>query len=65
MKLETTMPAARLSAVIRSNPHHAAASAVEHLRREFGELKQLREAVAEAERTYLNQQRRPRARPLS
>ena len=62
---ETKMPVARLGASIRSNALHALASAVEHLKRDYGELQQLREAVAEAERTYLNRQRRSRARPIS
>jgi len=35
------------------------------LKREYGELQQLREAVTEAERTYLNRQLHPQARPLS
>jgi hypothetical protein len=65
LKLDTIkMPVARLGA-IRSNALHALASAVEHLKRDYGELQQLREAVAEAERTYLNRQRRSRAMPLS
>jgi hypothetical protein len=62
---ETKMPAARLGTVIRSNALYALASAVDHLKRDYGELQQLREAVAEAERTYLNRQRRSRAKPLS
>jgi hypothetical protein len=62
---ETNMPVARLGAVIRCDALHALASAVEHLKCEYGELQQLREAVAEAERTYLNRQRRSRAMPLS
>jgi len=59
------MPVARLGAVIRCNALHALASVVEHLKCEYGELQHLREAVAEAERTYLNRQRRSRAMPLS
>lgn len=55
---ETKMPVARLGAVIRSNALHALASAVDHLKRDYGELQQLREAVAEAERTYLSRRRR-------
>jgi len=55
---ETKMPVARLGAVIRSSALHALASAVDHLKRDYGELQQLREAVAEAERTYLSRQRR-------
>jgi hypothetical protein len=62
---ETKVPVARLGAAIRSNALHALASAVDHLKRDYGELQQLREAVAEAERTYLNRQRRSRAMPLS
>jgi len=46
------MPVTRLGAVIRSKALPALASAVEHLKREYGELQQLREAVAAAERTY-------------
>lgn len=62
---ETNTPVARLGAVIRSNALHALASAVDHLRRDYGELQRLREAVAEAERTYRNRQGRSRAMPLS
>jgi hypothetical protein len=62
---ETKMAAMLLRAVIRSNALHALASTVEHLKREYCELQQLREAVAEAERTYLNRQQSPQARPLS
>ena len=62
---QTKMPVAQLGAVIGSNALHALGSAVEHLKREYGELQQLREAVAEAERTYLNRQQHPQARPLS
>ena len=62
---ETTMLAVRLGAVIRSNALHALASAVDHLKRDYGELQRLREAVAEAERIYLNRHRRSRAMPLS
>jgi hypothetical protein len=40
-------------------------AALDHLKREFEELQQLREAVAEAERSNLDRERRPRARPLS
>jgi hypothetical protein len=58
------MPVAGLNAV-RSNALHAFASAIDHLNREFGELQQLREAVAEAERSNLNRQQRPQARPES
>jgi hypothetical protein len=59
------MPVARLGAVIRSNALHALVSTVDHLKRDYGELQQLREAVAEAERTYLNRQRRSRVKPIS
>jgi hypothetical protein len=62
---ETKMPVARLGAAIRSNALHALASAVDHLKRDYGELQQLREAVAEAEQAYLNRQRRSRAMPIS
>jgi len=62
---ETKMPVTRLRAVIRSKALPALASAVEHLKHEYGELQQLREAVAEAERTYLHRQQSPQARPLS
>jgi hypothetical protein len=62
---ETKMPVALFRALIRSNALHARASAVDHLKRDYGELQQLREAVAEAERTYLNRQRRSRTMPLS
>jgi hypothetical protein len=41
------------------------AAAVDHLKREFDELQQLREAVAEAERSNLHQDQRPRVRQLS
>jgi hypothetical protein len=41
------------------------AAAVDHLKREFDELQQLREAVAEAERSNPNQDQRPRVRQLS
>jgi hypothetical protein len=41
------------------------AAAVDHLKREFDELQQLREAVAEAERSNPNQDQRPRVRLLS
>ena len=40
-------------------------AAVDHLRREFDKLQQLREAVAEAERLNLDREQHPRARPLS
>ena len=59
------MPVTRLGAVIRSSALHALATAVEHLKCEYGEVQRLREAVAEAERTYLNRQQGPQARPLS
>jgi hypothetical protein len=62
---ETMVPVARLGAVIRRSALRALASAVEHLKCEYGELQQLREAVAEAERTYLIRQQSPQARPLS
>ena len=62
---ETKTPVTLLRAVIRGNALHALGSAVEHLKREYGELQRLREAVAEAERTYLNRQQHPQARPLS
>jgi hypothetical protein len=58
---ETKMPVALLRAVIRSNALHALASTVEHLKLEYCELQQLRDAVAEAERTYLNRQQSPQA----
>jgi len=41
------------------------AAETDHLTHEFKRLQQLREAVAEAERSYLDRQRRLRARPLS
>jgi hypothetical protein len=41
------------------------AAATDHLRHEFNRLQQLRETVAEAERSYLDRQRRLGARPLS
>jgi hypothetical protein len=41
------------------------AAAVEDLKREFSELQQLRETVAEAERVHLSRHQRSRARPLS
>jgi hypothetical protein len=62
---ETKMPVALFRAVIRSKALHALASTVEHLKREYCELQQLREAVAEAERTYLNRQQSPQPRLLS
>ena len=62
---ETKIPGARLGAVIRSNALHALASTVEHLKREYSELQQLRETVAEAERSNPNSQPRPQARQLS
>lgn len=40
-------------------------AADEQLKRKFKELQQLREAVAEAERSYLDREPRPLARPLS
>jgi hypothetical protein len=61
---ETKMPVARLGAVIQCNALHALASAVGHLKREYGELQQLREAVAEAER-ILDRQQHWQARLLS
>jgi hypothetical protein len=62
---ETKSSVALLKAVIRGNALYALGSAVEHSKREYGELQRLREAVAEAERTYLNRQQHPQARPLS
>jgi len=38
-------------AAVRNNALQVLASAVDHLRREFAELQQLRKAVAEAERS--------------
>lgn len=40
-------------------------AADEHLKREFHELQQLRKAVAEAERSHLDRELRPLAKPLS
>jgi hypothetical protein len=40
-------------------------AADEQLKRAFKELQRLREAVAEAERSYLDREPRPLARPLS
>jgi hypothetical protein len=62
---ETKMPVALFRAVVGSKALHALASTVEHLKRGYCELQQLREAVAEAERTYLNRQQSPQARLLS
>jgi hypothetical protein len=52
---------AEVGAAIRSKALHAFSTSVD----EFDELQQLREAAAEAERSYLDRQQRPRARPLS
>ena len=62
---ETKMPVAGLGAVIQSSELHVLVSTFDHLKRDYGELQQLREAVAEAERTYLNRRRRSRPKPLS
>ena len=48
-----------------NNAIRTLAAATDHLRHEFDRLQQLRETVAEAERSYLDRQRRLRARPLS
>jgi hypothetical protein len=65
MVIVSMRPAAKQGAAIRNNSLHPAAAAVERLTREFNELQQLREAVTVAELTYLNEQHRPRAQPLS
>jgi hypothetical protein len=57
------LPMSKQLAEDRTSP--ALAAAVDHLKREFHELEQLREAVAEAERSNLDREQRPRARPLS
>jgi hypothetical protein len=41
------------------------AAAVDHLKREFDELQQLREALAKAERSNLERDQRRRTEPLS
>jgi hypothetical protein len=48
-----------------NNALQTLAAATDHIRHELERLQQLRETVAEAERSYLDRQRRLRARPLS